>query len=426
MNLKNILLLALLSPVAVWAQGTFPDEIRETPEKAGGVYYAYPVNESANTPAPKGYKPFYISHYGRHGSRYLISDRDYQVLRDRLHDADEHGALTARGRELMARVDTIWLEAQGRGGELSPLGNRQHRAIARRMYSAYPEVFADGADIYASSTQVMRCAHSMFAFIEGLKEMNPKLEIPRESGTRDLYFLNYHTPESMQLDSDNGPWYLPFRKFRTANTHSDRLIAEVFSDPSYVKMWVNPEEFMWQVYWVAVDLQNMETPVSLMDYLTPEELYDMWQVFNFNMFGKCSSYVPAGGAHAANACNLVRDIVKGADACVAAPGSHGAKLRFGHDGNILPLIALLRLPGGYAEVTEPEDLAASWSDYRICPMGANIQIVLFRNPAKPDAPVLAKIMLNERETTLPIAAAEGPFYRWDDMRAYLLSLCENR
>ena len=42
------------------------DEIAATPGKAGGVYYAYPTESSQNTPAPKGYRPFYISHYGTH------------------------------------------------------------------------------------------------------------------------------------------------------------------------------------------------------------------------------------------------------------------------------------------------------------------------------------------------------------------------
>ncbi|MDE6287222.1 MAG: histidine-type phosphatase, partial [Muribaculaceae bacterium] len=138
--------------------GTLLDEIRETPGKAGGVYYAYPIDSALNTPAPSGYKPFYVSHYGRHGSRYLISDRDYKVVLDRLHDAAEHNALTSLGLDVMARLDTVWLEANGRGGELSPLGNRQHRSIGRRMGESFPEAFGEGAEVSASSTTVMRCA----------------------------------------------------------------------------------------------------------------------------------------------------------------------------------------------------------------------------------------------------------------------------
>ena len=46
-------------------------------EKWGGVYYAYPVTQTQLAEAPEGYEPFYISHYGRHGSRWLPNDERY-------------------------------------------------------------------------------------------------------------------------------------------------------------------------------------------------------------------------------------------------------------------------------------------------------------------------------------------------------------
>ena len=44
--------------------------------------------------APKGYKPFYISHYGRHGSRYAWNDETYTLLRDVFPKAKELNVLT--------------------------------------------------------------------------------------------------------------------------------------------------------------------------------------------------------------------------------------------------------------------------------------------------------------------------------------------
>ena len=45
-------------------------EIEAMPERAAGVYFAYPTDcIDANAETPKGYEPFYASHYGRHGSR---------------------------------------------------------------------------------------------------------------------------------------------------------------------------------------------------------------------------------------------------------------------------------------------------------------------------------------------------------------------
>lgn len=407
---------AFISVCPLLLSASILDEIAQTPGKAGGVYYAYPTESSLNTPAPKGYKPFYISHYGRHGSRYLISDNDYMVVRNRLEDAAAHGALTPLGLKLKMQIDTIWDEARGRGGELSPLGNRQHRAIARRMALAFPEVFQDGkAEMFASSTTIMRCAHSMFAFIEGLKSVYPTLEVPRESGERNMYFLNYHVPESGVLTSKNGPYYQTWKKFKQQNTRPERLVNSIFSDEDYVKVWVDPAEFMWQLYWVTVDMQNMETPIRLDSYFTPEELHNLWQVFNFEFFGRNSSYAPANGVFTGNARNLVNDILTNADRYIAE-GKNGATLRFGHDGNIIPLVALLKLEGCYTDETDPAALEDSWVDYKICPMGANLQIVFFQNNKKD---IIAKLMLNEREIALPLETDMFPFYHWNDLRSYL-------
>ena len=75
-RILKIALAALLLPVMAFGQ-TAKEEIFNDLNKAGGVYYAYPVTTVEQTETPKGYEPFYISHYGRHGSRYLIADNDY-------------------------------------------------------------------------------------------------------------------------------------------------------------------------------------------------------------------------------------------------------------------------------------------------------------------------------------------------------------
>ncbi|MGN0224018.1 MAG: histidine-type phosphatase [Muribaculaceae bacterium] len=418
--MKKLILAALAAFVmpSALAQASL-EEIAATPGKAGGVYYAYPTPDStAWTAAPKGYKPFYISHYGRHGSRYLISDNDYAAPRDLLRRANEAGALTDLGREVLTRLDSVWLEGHGRGGELSPLGARQHQAIARRMYNAYPQVFDAEGRYSACSTVVMRCAHSMFNFVSQLREMNPQLVIPCESGQRNMYFLNYHSPESGFYSSERGPWYQSWRRFRAEQTQPDRLVRSIFADAEWVATWVDPVEFMWQMYWVAVDMQNMETQLDFFDLFTAEELYSLWQVFNFNFFACNSSYAAAEGQLTGNARNLVHDMVAKADRCIAE-GGHGADFRFGHDGNIIPLTALMRLTNCYTDEMRPERLASVWSDFKISPMASNVQMVFFRNN-KGD--VLVKILLNETEIAVDMPTDTFPYYRWSELREYLMNL----
>lgn len=400
---------------------TTREEVYADLDKAGGVYYAYPVTESLNTPAPKGYKPFYISHYGRHGSRYLISDSDYLDLLTLMRDARDAGALTPLGLSALDRLEQVWLEAEGRGGDLSPLGARQHHDIATRMYKAFPEVFAPGAELDAKSTTVLRCSLSMAAFCEGLKEQDPTLRIPRESSARWLKYLNYHSPESNEFTSPRGPWREQYRKFEESHTRPDRMVAVLFSDPKYVEMNVNPHALMWQWYWVTVGMQDIETPVEFYDLWTPDELFDMWQSFNYRFYVCDSNYAGNHGLMLANSNPQLRNIIETADDYIAN-GKHGATLRFGHDGNLIPLAGRLGMEDCYNSVMEPAEFYKAFSDFKIAPMAGNIQMVFFRNKA---GDVIVKFMLNEREVAIPEVATDiAPFYHWNDVRAHYQAILD--
>ena len=75
--------------VAVLALTASASAQKKTLEQMGGVYYAYPVSQRTIDPTPPvGYTPFYISHYGRHGSRWLPSDNRYEWVMEQL--ADRH------------------------------------------------------------------------------------------------------------------------------------------------------------------------------------------------------------------------------------------------------------------------------------------------------------------------------------------------
>ena len=120
-------------------------------------YVAYPGPlQQTLSPAPADYVPCYISHYGRHGSRYLIGTNDYDRPYYTLMRADSLGKLTETGRDVLRRVRMIREEAQGRDGELTRRGAEQHKQIARRMFERFPQVFEGPANVDAKSTVVIR------------------------------------------------------------------------------------------------------------------------------------------------------------------------------------------------------------------------------------------------------------------------------
>lgn len=411
--MRKILILTALAASLVCFGQTTREEMEADLNKTGGVYYAYPVSESMNTPAPEGYAPFYISHYGRHGSRYLISTKDYTWLRDAFANAEAAGALTPLGVDVRQRLDSLLVEAMDRGGDLSPLGVRQHRGIAERMFAAYPEVFQDSVDISARSTLVVRCVLSMDAFCERLKELNPTLQITRESSQRYMPYLCYGSSESDVKKKE-----LSHHKdeFKTRMTHPERLVASLFSNPEYVEQNVNASDLMWGLFYLASDIQDMETKIDFYDLFTPGELFDLWQVFNFDFYSGHADYIPAEGLMVANASNLLNNIIDSADEALSK-NRPSATLRFGHDGNLIPLAAILRLPAASGRTDTPDEVYKVFADYKVAPMAGNIQLVFFKDTTGAGRPVLVKVMLNEQEQVLPeIEAVAGPFYDWNDVK----------
>lgn len=416
MKTKILLLLAATIAFGAFGQTTF-EEMSADLNKTGGVYYAYPTAVADNSPAPKGYKPFYISHYGRHGSRYLIGDNDYVWVSKLLHKAADANALTPLGLDVMSRLDSVMQEAGKRGGDLSPLGARQHQQIAQRMYANYPEVFkGNGKTISARSTLVPRCILSMSNFCQSLLKNNPELDITLESSNRYMPYLCYGTPESGEFNGRHGWWQEAKRKFEKKQVKGERLTASIFSDPEFVNRHVNPDGFMWGMYWLASDAQNTEGKISFYDIFTPQELFDVWQVFNADFYATNSSFPAAEGKHVNNAKPLLRNFLESADKAIAGEGD-AATLRFGHDGNVVPFTALLHFDNCYGEADNPEDFYKVWNDWRVAPMAANIQMILFRNDKNPDK-ILVKFLHNEKETHIPVRTDIWPYYDWNDVKAY--------
>lgn len=411
-----ILGIALVSIAFSSSSQTAKDLVFETIEKSGGVYYAYPTNESLNTEAPKGYEPFYISHYGRHGSRYLISDNDYIWVQQLLQKASDENALTELGKDVLCRLDSIIIEAEGFGGALSPLGVRQQRGIAERMYLAFPEIFRGETEISARSTIVPRCILSMDALCERLKELNPKLKTTRESADKYMAYLNYHSPESNKFTAQDSWWREQYRKFDASHTNADRLIASLFSDRYFVEINVNPYNLMWGLYWIAVDMQNMETELTFFDIFTKQELFDLWQSVNYRTYVCDSNYPGSNGLLLDNVKPLLRNIIESAENVIAS-GKNGATLRFGHDGNLIPLTGILRLKDCYNSESNPSKICDAFQTFTVAPMAGNVQIVFFRHKKNSDD-IIVKFMLHERETEIPIETDIYPFYHWNDVKTF--------
>lgn len=411
------ILLFCISTSTLFAQTTREEMLADV-KKTAGVYLAYPTEFAPLTPAPKGYKPFYVSHYGRHGSRYLIGDRDYKWILDLLDEAHAASALTPLGEEVRGRMQQVWAEAEGHGGDLTPLGVRQHQGIAERMFRNFPEAFAGNKSISARSTVVLRCAMSMVAFGDQLKGLNPALRISYEASPKYMSYLNYHADEANRFThGEQGPWVEAYRKFEQSQTRPDRLISSLFCDAEFVRCKVNPHNLMWGLYWVASDAQDTENQISFYDIFQPEELFDLWQCINYRFYVSDANHADGRGLVTANAKPLLRNILDSANEAIRE-GNIAATLRFGHDGNVIPLLALLQIEHFNVSVNRPEGLYKVWCDFKAVPMAGNIQLIFFRKVKGSPDDILVKVLHNEQEVHIPVATDIFPYYRWSDVEQF--------
>lgn len=421
---RTVLILALsLSAYCLWAQSSRED-IKKNVSLSGSNYLAYPAPQKALTPAPKGEKPFYISHYSRHGSRFLIDPNDYDAPILTFKRANEKGKLTELGQQTMAKIEKMKAESNKRLGELTELGAVQHRQIASRMYHRFPEVFKGDVHVDAKSTVVIRCILSMTNELMELTALNPRLQITHDASEHDMYYMNFNDKLTFK-NRKNDDTKTFNENYENSNIHPERLMETLFNDAEYLKLYVNERQLMYQLFDLATAVQNSEVrhELSLFELFNEEEIYLNWQRKNIGWFQEYGSNALNGGTQPFSQRNLLKMIIHEADSCMQFERP-GATLRFGHETMVLPLTCLLDL-NGYGKTMTPDKLEENhWFNYRIFPMGANIQFIFYRkNPSDKD--ILVKVLLNEEEATLPLTTVSGPYYRWSEVREYYLNKISN-
>ena len=404
------------------------EEIMANRFLAGSNYLDYDrqLPTKALTPTPKGYEPYYMSHYGRHGSRWLISDGNYSHPIATLETAKEMGKLTAKGEEVLETLKAIYKTSAKRLGDLTTVGERQHHGIGKRMTQNFPEIFKKkDVMIDARSTVVTRCILSMIAECEELAAANPTARIHNDVSESLQYYLNQPW-EGIVKEMGRNTGDKEDRDYSIKWTHPERLMKELFNDQDYVYNNVAAGALMRQLFHVACNMQSHDTDLELFSLFTDEEIYDQWRQKNIGWYLDYGPSPVSGGKMPFSQLNLLKNIIETADTVTKTQ----ATLRFGHEVCVMPLACLLELDNCGMAVDNLDELDKYWRNYRIFPMGCNIQLIFYRPlPFKPKGkgkglpkpgPVLVKALLNEREAYLPIETNQWPYYNWQDLREYYL------
>ena len=91
--------------------------VAEHPEYLDGTDMLCPAGHVHLTPAPKGYRAVYLSHYGRHGARYAWQSDMYRRLHKVLGKASEEDNLTDLGKDWRERYESLYPDVKHRTGD---------------------------------------------------------------------------------------------------------------------------------------------------------------------------------------------------------------------------------------------------------------------------------------------------------------------
>ncbi|MBQ8657042.1 MAG: histidine-type phosphatase [Prevotella sp.] len=414
--LTNLLLVLLVT--SAWAQRTSAiSQLQTDPRKAYGMDYPYSLNTAPLTKAPDGYVPFYVSHYGRHGSRYYWTDKLYRELDTLLTDAHNRHNLTAEGEAFYERYMAVKDELLTGMGELTQLGWNQHQGIARAMYDNFPEVFNHGGYVSAVSSLSGRCVISMSAFCLALMQRNPAIDI-REQSSR--FTLDGVVPMDRQNPvKHHYPKVRPnYEKNRDQFSCHDQLRRKAVE-----RVFVNTDSLHANLHHTGSNLINLYTSLPSIGHeglmgniITDAELVDEWETSNLGsyswVFAPQYEMIP-----------ILEDFIRKADAVIDGSSNHLADLRFGHDNCLGPLTVLMGINGADRNPDDPNEVKDCYQNWETC-KASNLQLVLYRSARAADD-VLVKCLLNGEEAVLPVPTDSYPYYKWADFRSFYKKRCES-
>ncbi len=389
--------------------------LKEDPRRAYGNDYPYPMETAKMTKAPRGYKPFYISHYARHGSRYYWTDRLYKDLDTLLAVAHRRHQLTATGERFYAQFMDCKKELMTGVSELTDLGWQQHQRIARTMYNRFPEVFKRGGNVFAISSLSGRCVLSMSAFCQELTQCNPKIEV-REQSSR--FTLDGVVPTDRQNPARRDyprvkPRYEKNRdQFKSDNSLPQKVIERVFT---------STDSLPGNVARIGANLIDLYTTLpsighdGMMDgIVSDDEIVARWEGSNLGsyswVFGPQYEMIP-----------VLKDILTKAEAAIAGTSDHLADLRFGHDTCLGPLTVLMGINGADLDPEDPAQVKFCYQNWETC-KASNIQLIFYRGKGGKND-ILVKCLLNGAEARLPLPSSLYPYYKWSDFKKVYEGKC---
>ena len=283
------------------------------------------------------------------------------------------------------------------------------------MVKNYPTVFGKGSSVDACSSPSVRAIMSMSSCCAALSRLAPKTSVYEHQGMMDVQATRPNqgaNPFKYEGPAEVFPYPETSEQFflRHFPNYKD-VLARFFKNPDKALGRRNPYNVFFHLYMFVAGMNSLppDVRIDVKDFFTVEEFATLWETDNYERFREYHAYrTPCS--------SIVDDMVEKASQRLAA-GSRGADLRYGHDHVVMALELIMDLDGFDRAPADPDDLVYWFQTFR-SPMAANIQFVFFNPKKGRSGDTLVKVLLNGEEARL--GDLEGfPYYRWDDVKAYL-------
>ncbi|WP_329217163.1 histidine phosphatase family protein [Streptomyces sp. NBC_01485] len=404
-----------------------------------GTKATYAPQQSARTyqKAPAGFTPVFTENVSRHGSRSATDSEDGDLILALWDKAQAAGQLTGKGKEFGPKVRALQAAMAKVGyGNLSGLGKQELQDTAVRMADRLPSLFAgiarEGEKIDVVSSGQGRAVDSANLYAGALARAVPALK-PLIGATRtDKDLLYFHK-------ADGGAAYRDYiandqrladtlakitdqpKTHKAADSVLRRLFKAAFVEQLAAADRVAAATAVYNLYAIAPAMADespdgkgwgMQRYISTSDaawfgYLSDtEDFYEKGPGFA----GSDITYKMAGV--------LLDDLFKQVEAKRAGTSTLGAELRFTHAEEIIPLGALMGLPGSTTPATPKHPYtypANPWRGADVAPLGSNIQWDVYEKNGR----YLLRMLYNEQETAFkasckPVSKG-SKFYDLDEL-----------
>jgi len=399
-----------------------------------GTKTPYHPLQTNYTQAPKGYKPVFINHVGRHGGRFLTKPGSDVIVLDILTIAEDANALTPLGKQCKQMAEQFEDIERNNYENITLGGAIEQQGIGERLLKNYGGAFK-GRGMEVLMTEKVRTQQSANGFLKAFSNYSGEIKKAIIPDSADYMLRFYDISPGYQVykksnelkarqDSlENDPQTTAVAKnvcYKLFDTRfAQKLLSAGIENAKKKKInGVTFTESLYDIYAVQfvipLEMAQKNYHIDLGIAFTVADLQWLDKLNNAADFFEKGPGADAMGIQVAIAAPLLEDFLHTLNDFTSGRLKADAKLRFTHAEAISPFATLLGIPQASKTSNSVYTYNNYWQASGIIPMSANILWVLYSNGSD----YLVKVLLNEKEVKLPLKTNHFPYYKLADVTTY--------